>query len=93
VCKDNATDFLDVDVDDEGAELGGGGGAAAFRDLALGLDEVGVPSDESKGFPGVLSTTESPSPRTSQSSPKGLPAPSSSNGFELAIFKWDNHKK
>lgn len=86
VCVTDVTGFLDADVDDEGAELVGGGGAAAFRDLALGLEVVGVPNDESKGFDGVLSTTDSR--RTSfSSSLKGFPPPSSSNGLELAIFK------
>ena len=84
VCTD-VTGFLDADVDDEGAELVGGGGAAAFRDLALGLEVVGVPNDESKGFAGVLSTTDSPG--TSSSSLKGFPPPSSSNGLVLAILK------
>ena len=88
VCGTDVTGgFLDADFDDEVAELvGGGGGAAAFRDLALGLEVVGVPNDESKGFVGVLSSTDSP--RTSfSSSLKGFPSPSSSNGLELAIFK------
>ena len=77
--------FLAVDVDDDEAAALGGGGAAAFRDLAFGLDEVGVPNDESKGFAGVLSTTDSPG--TSSSSLKGFPPPSSSNGLVLAILK------
>ena len=77
VCGTTVTGFPDADVDEVDVEVTelGGGGAAAFRDLAFGFEVVGVPN-VSKGFAGVLSTTNSPTPRTS-SSMKGFPPPSS----------------